>query len=75
MAAWFLHCVQTMSRTQISYGRDDETGEERCAIVKAEPYSGDVALIHLTNAEIDRIVAAREQYHRETKHRGYPVRG
>lgn len=59
----------------ISYGLDDCTGEERAAIIKPEPYSGDPALIHLTNAEIDRIIAARNEYHRETKHRGYPVRG
>lgn len=32
-----------------------------------------VAQIQLTDAEIDRIIAARDEYHRETKHRGYPV--
>lgn len=31
------------------------------------------ATTHLTDAEIDRIVAARDEYHRETKHRGYPA--
>jgi hypothetical protein len=35
--------------------------------------SAGVAQIHLTDAEIDRIIAARDEYHRETKHRGYPV--
>lgn len=55
--------------TTITYGRDDDSEETFASIVK------ETALIRLTDAEIDRIVAARDEYHRETKHRGYPVRG
>lgn len=51
--------------THITYGPDGATIR----------YDGDIAIIHLTDAEIDRIVAARDEYHRETKHRGYPVKG
>lgn len=61
--------------TTIFYGRDDDSEETFASIVKPQPFSGDVALIRLTDLEIDRIVAARDEYHRETKHRGYPVRG
>lgn len=45
------------------------------AKIKAIQPNGDEAIIRLTDAEIDRIVAARDEYHRETKHRGYPVKG
>lgn len=57
----------------ITYGVDPDTEQRRCVIIKTEPYSDNVALIHLTDAEIDRIIAARDEFHRETKHRGYPV--
>lgn len=50
-------------------------GPHGATIVAKQAHDGDVALIRLTDAEIDRIVAARDEYHRETKHRGYPVKG
>lgn len=49
--------------THITYGPDGAT-------IRYDGY-----IIRLTDAEIDRIVAARDEYHRETKHRGYPVKG
>lgn len=55
--------------THITYGPDG------AKIVAKQAYDGDIAIIHLTDAEIDCIVAARDEYHRETKHRGYPVKG
>lgn len=52
-------------RRAITYGYDEET-EETFATVGG---------IRLTDAEIDRIVAARNEYHREKTHRGYPIKG
>ena len=63
-------------RATIGYGMNININEGRPgATLQAVAPDGRVYAARITSDEIDRLVAMRDAYERETHHRGYPVKG